>query len=231
MPTLIDPVSNQVQRCWPTWRSSAPRPSSEKNSTRLSTNDSADMAVPTRWPCLSAAALSEPWRKGATASSRKAPSSGSAMTSQSRSNTPPAPVSGATTGTWAAPPSSARRTVWDKRFTGAPSVLQQAGVVDRGRASRAEDGHDDREPDDDLGRCHHHHEEGGDLAVEVAVLLGEGDQREVRGVEHQLDAHEHDDRVAAGEDPDAADREEDPGEDDVRGDVHRCSSPPVAGAS
>jgi len=29
-----------------------------------------------------------------------------------------------------------------------PSVLQQAGVVDRGRATRAEDGHDDRQADD-----------------------------------------------------------------------------------
>ena len=36
--------------------------------------------------------------------------------------------------------------------------------------------------------------------VEVAVDAGERDEREVRGVEHQLDAHEHDDRVAPHQD-------------------------------
>ena len=33
-----------------------------------------------------------------------------------------------------------------------------------------EDRHDDRQTDHDLGRCHHHHEEGTDLAVEISVL-------------------------------------------------------------
>src|SRR5688572_24546830 len=236
MPTVSEPVSNHVHRCCPTWRDSASRPSSATNSTRLSTKDSAAIAVPSRWPCLSAAALSEAGRNGATPSSRTAPSAGSAMTSQSRSNTPPAPMSGATTGAWA--PSSAigrpaARTEWDNRFTSAPSVLQQAGVVDRGRASGAEDGHDDREPDHDLGSSHHHHEEGGDLSVEVAVLTGEGHERQVAGVEHQLDAHEHHDGVAAREDTHAADREEDRREDYVLG--HLCtpfstSSSVVAGA-
>src|SRR6478609_6187752 len=218
MPTVSEPVSNHVHSCWPTCRDSASRPTSAKNSTRLSTKDSAAIAVPRRWPCLSAAAFSEAGRNGATPSSRTAPSAGSAMTSQSRSNTPPAPMSGATTGACA--PSSAigrpaARTEWDNRFTSSPSVLQQAGVVDRGRASGAEDGHDDREPDHDLGSRHHHHEEGGDLAVEVAVLAGEGHEREVGGVEHQLDAHEHHDGVAAREDTHAADREEDRRQDDV----------------
>src|SRR6478609_5992764 len=218
MPTVSEPVSNHVHSCWPTWRDSAPRPTRGKNSTRLSTKDSAAIAVPRRWPCLSAAALSEAGRNGATPSSRTAPSTGSAMTSQSRSNTPPAPMSGATTGACA--PSSAigrpaARTEWDNRFTSSPSVLQQAGVVDRGRASGAEDGHDDREPDHDLGSRHHHHEEGRDLAVEVAVLPGEGHERQVAGVQHQLDAHEHHDGVAAREDTHAADREEDRRQDNV----------------
>src|SRR5918998_362744 len=180
MATLIDPDSNQVKRCWPIWRSSSPRPSREKNSTRLSTNDAAEAAVPIRWPTRSSA----PRANAPPTSSTKAPSSGRATTSQSRSKTPPAPVSACTTGmSWA--PLDDRD---NSEFTTTPSVLQQAGVVDRGRASGAEDGHDDREADHDLGSGHHHHEEGGDLAVEVAVLLGERDQREVRGVEHQLDA-------------------------------------------
>ena len=67
----------------------------------------------------------------------------------------------------------------------------------------------------------------GNLDGQVAVLLGERDQGEVGGVEHELDAHEHDDRVAAGEHPDAADREEDRGEDQERGRAHFSSSSPV----
>src|SRR6478672_2089878 len=114
--------------------------------------------------------------------------------------------------------------------TRSSSVLQEAGVVDRGRATGPEDGHDDGEPDHDLGGGDDHHEEGGDLSVEVAVLPGEGDQREVRGVEHQLHAHEHHDRVAPGEDPDTADREQDRREHDVRRDAHRWSSSVAAGA-
>ena len=39
-------------------------------------------------------------------------------------------------------------------------VLQQVGVVDIGRSSGPEDGHDDGQADHDLGR--HHHGEGGD---------------------------------------------------------------------
>ena len=41
------------------------------------------------------------------------------------------------------------------------------------------------------------------------------DQREVRGVQHQLDAHEGDDRVAPDHEPDRADGEQDRREDDV----------------
>ena len=54
----------------------------------------------------------------------------------------------------------------------------------------------------------------------LPCCLAKATRARLRGVEHQLDAHEHDDRVAAGEHADAADREEDRGEDDVRRDVH-----------
>ena len=61
----------------------------------------------------------------------------------------------------------------------------------------AEDGDKDAEADHDLGRGHHHHEERQHLAVQAAVVgLGEGDEQQVDRVEHQLDAHEHDDGVA-----------------------------------
>src|SRR5262245_14523943 len=104
-----------------------------------------------------------------------APSSGSAITSHSRENTPSAGP-GLTTG--AAPSASTN-------IESVSSVLQQARVVDRGRPASAEDRHDDRQPDHDLGGGDDHHEEGRHLAVEVAVLVGEGDEGEVGGVEHQ----------------------------------------------
>src|SRR3954470_17568406 len=90
----------------------------------------------------------------------------------------------------------------------AASVLQQVGVVDRGRPTGAEDRHDDRQTDHDLGRGDDHHEERNDLAVEGAVDPRERDQREIDRVEHQLDAHEDHDGVAADEHTRRADREQ-----------------------
>ena len=53
-----------------------------------------------------------------------------------------------------------------------PSVLQQVGVVDRGGPAGPVDRHDDREPDDDLGRGDDHDEERHDLAVDGAAGRG-----------------------------------------------------------
>ena len=47
------------------------------------------------------------------------------------------------------------------------SELEQARVVDRGRPASAEDGHQDRQADDDLGGGHDHDEERHDLPVEI----------------------------------------------------------------
>ena len=47
--------------------------------------------------------------------------------------------------------------------------------------------------------------------------LGERDERQVRGVEHQLDAHEHHERVLAHQQADRADREQERREDQVVG--------------
>src|SRR6187401_753314 len=94
--------------------------------------------VPSRWPIA-------------------APAAGSAMTSQARANTPSAGV-GSTTGM---PPSWSANISESCVLSG--SVLQQAGVVDRGRPAGAEDRHDDREADHDLRGGDDHHEERGDL--------------------------------------------------------------------
>src|SRR5262245_39585003 len=130
------------------------------NITRLITNDAIGSRQPRTWPHRSV--KRPPTRRIA------APASGSAITTHSREKTPSADV-GSTTGAEAAACRAIIETV--------SSVLQQARIVDRGRATGPEDGHDDRESDDHLGCRHHHHEEGGDLAVQVAVLTGEGDQR------------------------------------------------------
>ena len=60
---------------------------------------------------------------------------------------------------------------------GGSSRLQQVGAVDRGRPAGAEDRHDDRQADDDLGGRDDHDEEGDDLAVEVAVHRGRRSRR------------------------------------------------------
>src|SRR4051812_40501339 len=151
---------------------------------RLITNDPTGSAVPSRWPHRS---VNLP-----PTSRIAAPASGSAITSHISANTPSADA-GLTTGT--ALPS------WNAYIWARLLVLQQAGVVDRGRAPGPEDGHDDREPDDDLGGRHHHHEERRDLAVQVAVLAGEGDQRPGGGGEHHLPAQEHPQPAAPGAGP------------------------------
>src|ERR1700749_3001432 len=85
-----------------------------------------------------------------------------------------------------------------------PSVLQQVGVVHRRGPASAVDRHQDREADDDLGGGHDHHEERDDLAIQVVVHGGERHERQVARVQHQLDAHEHDDGVGWPEHAEAA---------------------------
>src|SRR5918998_4520750 len=142
--------------------------------------------VPSRWPQRSV--------RRPPSSSTAAPASGSAISSQAEASRPSA-------GSTSIPRS--------------PSVLQQVGVVDRGGPPGAVDRHDDGEADDDLRGGDDHDEERHDLAVESAGGPGERDQRQVHRVEHQLDAHEDDDRVAPHEDAHSADREQDRGEHEV----------------
>ena len=78
------------------------------------------------------------------------------------------------------------------------SELQQVRVVDRGRAAGAEDGHDDGEPDHNLSaRPPPSRRRPRSWPSKVAVHAGENATRaRLDGVQHQLDAHERDDRVA-----------------------------------
>src|SRR5215203_946293 len=165
-----------------------------------STKAATTEAVPSRWPQRSV--------RRPPSSSTAAPASGSAISSQEAASRPSA---GSASTDIALIPRS-------------PSVLQQVGVVDRGGPPGAVDRHDDGEADDDLRGGDDHDEERHDLAVDGAGGAGEGDQRQVHRVEHQLHAHEHDDRVAPHEDAHGADREEDRGEDQVVSQGHDFSS-------
>src|SRR4029079_9430356 len=119
-----------------------------------------------------------------------APASASAGISQTWSITPP-------------PASHAR-----------PSPSEQVRVVDAGRMPAPVDVHDDREPDDHLGRGDHHREEREHLPIELVVHPAERHEREVHRVQLQLDRHEDDQRVPPDEHPDRADREQHPGDDE-----------------
>src|SRR5262249_60219593 len=68
-------------------------------------------------------------------------------------------------------------------------------------------------------------EDREDLAGQIGQKAREGDEIEVRGVEHQLDRHQQDDAVAAGENTDDADEEESEAEVEHvldRDDDHSC---------
>jgi len=78
---------------------------------------------------------------------------------------------------------------------------------------RPAEGDDDREADGHLGRRDGDDEEHEDLRVVVRQLVheveaGERHQREIRGVQHELEAHEDDDDAAAQKHTRKPDREE-----------------------
>src|ERR1700690_3331230 len=85
-----------------------------------------------------------------------------------------------------------------------PSALQHPHVVGGGAAPASEDRDDDREADGHFGGGDDQGEEHEHLAPHIVELTGESHEREVHRVEHQLDAHEHDQHVAAHEDTDRA---------------------------
>src|SRR5690349_8377063 len=97
----------------------------------------------------------------------------------------------------------------------APSALQQVDVVGGRALTAPEDRDDDGETDRDLRGGDDEGEEHDHLAARVVEHAGEGHERHVRRVEHELHAHEHDDDVAPHEEPDRADREEHRGEHQV----------------
>src|SRR5918998_590459 len=79
------------------------------------------------------------------------------------------------------------------------------------RPARAEHSQHDREPDRDLGGGDRDHQHGvaHPQPSRVRQVIGEGHEGQVDGVDHQLDAHEHHDRVAPNQGPPRPDGEHD----------------------
>src|ERR1035437_2854441 len=106
------------------------------------------------------------------------------------------------------------------------SALHLGQFVHGRRRATSKDRHDNAQPHRHLGGGDHHDEEDNGLSPDVAQRAREGHEGQVDRVEHQLDAHEHDQRAAAGQQTEGADTEEQRGEDQVPGggDVHASTS-------
>src|ERR1044072_1312938 len=100
------------------------------------------------------------------------------------------------------------------------SSAQAPQLVDVERKAAAEEGDDQAEPDDDLAGGDDHHDDREDLPLLIADHAAEGDQGEVAGVQHQLQAEQDHDRAAADQQAHRAGGEEQAGEDDVPLDAH-----------
>src|SRR6266498_347297 len=72
-------------------------------------------------------------------------------------------------------------------------------LIHREAAAEPEYGHDDGEADGDLGGRHAQDEEDEHLPVDRAVALAEGHESQIGGVEHDLNGHEDDERIAPDE--------------------------------
>ena len=91
------------------------------------------------------------------------------------------------------------------------------------------DRHDHAQPDAHLARRDGHHDQRQHLPVAVAPHARERDQREVRAVEHQLEAQQHDERIAPHDHADRAEREDDRRHGQIPADRHVGSRAPTAG--
>src|SRR5713101_6085098 len=101
-------------------------------------------------------------------------------------------------------PMNGRRGISQSRWSiGSPA--HEVGVVDVGRSPAAEEGDDDRQTDGRLRGGDRHDEEDEELADHRLALAREGDEGQINGVQHDLDAHQHDDEVPPDQHADGPD--------------------------
>src|SRR5690606_26420931 len=84
---------------------------------------------------------------------------------------------------------------------------EKAEIPDVDRIGVSEYRDDDREADSGLRRGDRDHEEDDDLTIDSRIRR-ERHEREVHRIQHQLDAHEENDRVPPDEGAGRSDREE-----------------------
>src|SRR6201996_1160071 len=94
-------------------------------------------------------------------------------------------------------------------------VLHEVDLIDVQGLACAEERDDDRETDGSLCRGDDHNEEDEDLPLDAMPHVGEGDEGQIDGIEHQLNGHEDRDDIALDEKGADADREEHRGEDEI----------------
>src|SRR5487761_2130717 len=106
------------------------------------------------------------------------------------------------------------------------SALQHVRVIGGGAGLSTEYGNDDAESHDDLSGRDDENEEHRDLTTDVVQLSREGDERQIRCIQHQLYAHEHHQHVASDQQPNRPDREDHRGKREIprRSDTHRASA-------
>src|SRR5215213_12033985 len=108
------------------------------------------------------------------------------------------------------------------------SALELSQLVDVDRQAAPEDRHDQAEADGHLAGGDDHDDQREDLPVAVAVHARERDEREVGGVEHQLDAEQDHERVAPHQHAGDSDGEDQRRDDQVPLHAHRFGSPPAS---
>ena len=116
--------------------------------------------------------------------------------------------------------SGMRRKVEGHRWRRLRQRFIKRGFVEVDGLAAAEQADQDRQPDRGLGRRQGDHEEGEHVPLLVAERAREREQRQVAGVELQLDAHQHDEGVAPQQHAGGPDQEQDEGQDQVVGGRH-----------
>src|SRR5713226_7861011 len=108
---------------------------------------------------------------------------------------------------------------------GSRSSSQDVQMIGHHRAPDAEDQDDQGQAQRYLGHGDRNRENGEDHPGRVAAEAGEGDQVDVDGIEHELDAQQDADGIAPGDHAEETGREQDGRQGEVGLQSHRLSPP------
>src|SRR3954467_10036683 len=108
------------------------------------------------------------------------------------------------------------------------SSLELPQLIDVDRQPPPVQRDDETEADRHLAGGDDHDDQREDLPAHVPAVARERDEREVGGVEHQLQAEQDHERVAPREHAGHPDAEDQRRDDQVPGDAHICAGPPAS---